>query len=265
MWAYVSTLSVPKDGATAEECEDAAVVVPEIPSDEPTDGPVSVAVADGASESLLARPWARLLVDSTVEAVRAKPEVLHSEAGFARVVLGAVDDWDVWLADYVAERERDDRPIKWYEQPGLERGAYATLLAFHLTDVGLWHAAALGDSCLFQVRADSLLRAFPVETAVALGTSPALLNSRNRDDGLIASNAGVAGGDYEEGDQFFLGTDALAHWFLTEVEQDDCPWEVLRDLSAAGSVEDFAKWVAVERAGGRMKNDDVTLVHVDLG
>ncbi|WNV89529.1 hypothetical protein [Umezawaea sp. Da 62-37] len=265
MWAYVSTLSVHKDGATPEECEDAAGVVPVIESDEPTDGAVSVAVSDGASESLLAGPWARLLVESTVEAVRAKPEVLHSDSGFARVVLDAVDDWDGWLAGYIAGREAEDRPIKWYEQPGLDRGAYATLLAFHLTDVGLWHAAALGDSCLFQVRSDRLLRAFPVETAVALGTSPALLNSRNRDEALIASKAGLANGDYEEGDQFFLGTDAIAHWFLSEVEQDDCPWEVLRDLSAIGSQEAFAKWVADERAGGRMKNDDVTLVHVDLG
>jgi hypothetical protein len=265
MWAYVSTLSVHKDGATPDECEDAAGVVPVVPRDEAIDGPISVAVSDGASESMLARPWARLLVDSMVEAVRKNPDVLHSGDGFAQAIVDAVDDWGFWLSEYIADREAADRPIRWYEQPGLDRGAYATLLAFQLTESGLWHAAALGDSCLFQVRDSHLVHAFPVDTAIALGTSPALLNSRNRDEVLISSKVGLAGGDYEEGDHFFLGTDALAHWFLTEVEQDGRPWEVLRDLSAAGSAEQFAKWVAEQRAGGRMRNDDVTLVHVDLG
>lgn len=265
MRAYVSTLHVHKDGGTPDEYEDAASVAPDVAPDEAVGGAVSAAVADGASESMLARPWARLLVDSMVKAVHRRPGVLRTGTEFAHTVLGAVDGWDSWLTRYVADREAADRPIRWYEQPGLDRGAYATLLAFQLTDFGLWYAAALGDSCLFQVRDGALLQSFPVVTAAALGTSPALLNSRNRDRGLIAAKVELADGGYEEGDHFFLGTDALAHWFLTEVERNGRPWEDLWDLSASGNVEGFAVWVAEQRALGRMRNDDVTLVHVDLG
>src|SRR5688572_24838775 len=120
MW--VSTLSVHKDGASPDECEDAAGVLPSIAADEAIDGPVSVAVSDGASESMLARPWARLLVDSVVAAVGKSPDVLQSGAGFAQAVVDAVDGWGCWLADYIADREAADRPIRWYEQPGLDRG-----------------------------------------------------------------------------------------------------------------------------------------------
>jgi hypothetical protein len=55
-------------------------------------------------------------------------------------------------------------------------------------------------------------------------------------------------------------TDALAAWFLARAEEGGSPWETLRDLTDAG----FAEWVSLTRRTGELRNDDVTLVHVDI-
>jgi len=58
-------------------------------------------------------------------------------------------------------------------------------------------------------------------------------------------------------------TDALSCWFFREREQGNEPWNLLRDLDTAGHVS-FEKLVADLRSEGRMKNDDVTLLRVDV-
>ena len=50
-----------KEGSSASEYEDAWQVSPDACEEIPGDS-VSVAVADGATESLLARPWATMVV-----------------------------------------------------------------------------------------------------------------------------------------------------------------------------------------------------------
>jgi hypothetical protein len=70
----------------------------------------------------------------------------------------------------------------------------------------------------------------------------------------------LANGSVAEGDDFFVCTDALAAWFLARAEEGSRPWETLRDLTEAS----FADWVSLVRRTGELRNDDVTLVHVDI-
>ncbi len=58
-------------------------------------------------------------------------------------------------------------------------------------------------------------------------------------------------------------TDALACWFFKEREQGNKPWMLLRDLDTQGNVS-FEKFISVLRSAGRMKNDDVTLLRIDI-
>ncbi len=58
-------------------------------------------------------------------------------------------------------------------------------------------------------------------------------------------------------------TDALACWFFRESEQGNKPWLVLRNLDTQGSVS-FEKFVTDLRSAGLMKNDDVTLLRIDI-
>jgi hypothetical protein len=270
MRAFISALSTPKLGSLDEECEDAFSVSPQVSSDELIEGvPVLVSVADGASESLLSRHWAKTLTTTMVKASAENPDAVRQGQTFADTVLDAIDEWDGWLEKYLAKREELLNPIRWYEEPGLERGSHSAVLtayfAHSLGETGDWYASALGDVCLFQVRDDNLLYSFPLAHSSDFNNAPALLNSKNRDVEIISLRVEVASGSYAVGDQFFVGTDALAAWFFARFEEGGRPWETLRDVTRSGDAQEFSAWVQDERSSGRMRNDDVTVVNVDLG
>jgi hypothetical protein len=269
MGAFVSVLRVPKNGNAEDECEDAAAVLPVSQPGEWVDEPVWAAVSDGASESLLAGDWANLLAHAIIELAQEDERILYVHDRFATALLNISSQWDDWLAEYLAEREVRGRPVRWYEQPKLIRGAYATLLAAHFphnvkNNSTRWHAAAIGDSCLFHVHENELMSAFPITSASRFNLDPKLVNSRNRDHALLASRAEMASGQCEPGDEFFMCSDALACWFLGQIEKGVLPWRILKNLSYPCDAHEFSAWATSLRKDGQMRNDDVTLVHIDL-
>lgn len=220
-----------------------------------------IAVADGATESMLSGSWARTLVK----------EFTDSEDDMRSCLDRALDSWPGWLQRYKTKREEDEKPIAWYEEPGLARGAHATLLVAEFVldpnslpnrQSGTWTAVAIGDSCLFQVSDERLNCAFPLITSVDFNTSPALVHTAVEDRTLLDKHSRTRSGTWTSGDIFFLCTDALAEWFLSTSENDSRPWETWRDFSSGP--QDFYEWVQVERQAGRLKNDDVTLLNVQF-
>ncbi len=219
-----------------------------------------MAVSDGATESMLSGRWA---------AVLAKQYTASSRAQMRTSIRRAQDRWPRVLHDYKAAREQADRPIAWYEEPGLDRGAHATLLVAEFrarsgSGPGMWTAEAVGDSCLFQVGGDALVCAFPFTEAAQFDTSPALVQTGQRNRRLLDKHCRRATGSYRDGDTFFLCTDALAAWFLAQAERKAEPWKLWRGFSAAAGAAAFREWTAVERSAGRLKNDDVTLLTVSM-
>lgn len=274
MRASVIAYWAPKEGSSDAEYEDAWRVVPgtgdEIPGDR-----IGVAVADGATESLLARQWATMMAGRFATASAAAQDAYL----FAETAMAISAQWPGVVDSYLAERENLGRPLRWYERPGIAKGAFATLLALQvniggevaarpgtqtepglLPIVGSWHSAALGDTCLFHVRGGQLQLAYPLGESADFGTSPALLGSCDTDPDVIVAHVRLTGGSVAEGDDFFVCTDALAAWFLARAEEGGRPWETLRDLTDP----DFAEWVSLVRRTGELHNDDVTLVHVDI-
>jgi hypothetical protein len=71
-------------------------------------------------------------------------------------------------------------------------------------------------------------------------------------------------GAWDPGDAFYLMTDALACWFMREVEEGRMPWGVLRDLDTSGEIKPFREWVGDLRMDRAIRNDDVTLLRVDI-
>jgi len=271
MRAFVSVSHAPKSGSEEAEYEDASAVHPVVDTDELVEiGPIHLAVADGASESLLSKNWAQVLTSEILRTTQRLPGVCESATDFSAGIQSAVEAWDIWLNGYLSDREEMNRPVKWYEKPGLDRGAHSTILVAHLHDSddkesGYWHASAIGDTCIFQVRDELLIDSFPASASSDFDSSPPLVNSKNKDLTVWERNVMFSSGSYQSGDQFFAGTDALAAWFLSTYEQGGHPWEQLRDLSCRGDHDEFRAWVNHERNAARMRNDDVTLVHVDLG
>ena len=146
-------------------------------------------------------------------------------------------------------------------------GAFATLLAADLTlpvsptsrspdhDEGYWYAVSIGDTCMFQIRDDNLIGAFPAIPSSEFGNNPALVGSNHSDREFLRAHTLVHSGSVVQGDDFFMCTDALALWFTEQVEHGCKPWTVLRDLQAIG----FAEWLDYARRTGDLRNDDVTL------
>jgi hypothetical protein len=211
------------------------------------------AVADGATESSFAAGWARLLVEGFVGAHRAPWSNL------------------AWLtpARQQWSAEVDALPLPWYAEDKRADGAFATFLgmAFRAPDShrpGIWRALAIGDSCLFRVHHGRLMRAFPLGHSEDFGNQPRLIGSR-QGGGEIGHKRHRTGGNWRHGDRFLLMTDALAQWFLRRHEQEAAPADVVAALLAESDAQAaFADWVEQRRSGEGMRNDDVTLVVVDL-
>jgi hypothetical protein len=75
---------VPKDGHTADECEDAAAGDPAVGR---------FAVADGASESFAAGEWARFLVDAFVHRGPMRDWLAGPREDWAKAVAGQAMSW----------------------------------------------------------------------------------------------------------------------------------------------------------------------------
>lgn len=227
--------------------------------------PFGVAVSDGASESMLARRWATRLAEAFGQERRAA----RTTQGFLAAYHNAVSGWDEVVANYVLERNGRCAPIQWYEEPGLSKGAYATIIAVDFYErrsgkAANWRAAAVGDSCLFQIRDEALIRAFPLERSEAFSYRPPLLSSRLIDDAIVTRHIKALRGDWISGDAFYVMTDALAAWFLKGVEAHKRPWAPLRDLGTDAAEADFAGFVEDLRCQKAIHDDDTTLVRIDL-
>jgi hypothetical protein len=153
--------------------------------------------------------------------------------------------------------------MPWDVEAKFQEGAFATLLGL---TVGrgrdsrlLWRAQAVGDSCLLQTREDRLYRAFPVKRSADFDNRPALLASRPPPLYSPRCRRFRARGSWRPGNIFLLMTDALAQWFLKEIESGSDPWA---NLKAAESPEAFAALVVELRAAGRLHKDDSTLVRI---
>ncbi len=235
-----------KDGNAPEECDDAWSVSGHCSTSYMR---CRYSVADGATESSFAGPWARLLVDAYVEHA---PSTLDELWG---MVAGLRPLW---------AKDVDSRALPWYAEANARKGAFATFLGLQLKrrrlrGDGTWEALAVGDSCLFQVRSGKLLTRFPIAHAEAFGMTPALLPSRERPGERAQTPVLACSGSWRPGDTFYLATDALAQWFLREWEAGHRPWQEL-----AGGEGDFVALVSLLREQRRMRNDDVTLVAVEV-
>jgi hypothetical protein len=241
-----------KLGNRPDENEDAANVV------EPPDGRLDellarYAVADGATTGAFSSEWASELV---------RAAVAHWTPG------GSLDACAEPLRSTWADRFAV-LDIPWYAEAKARAGSFATLLNLWIAPPeddateGAWDAAAVGDTCLFQVRDDKLYQAFPLKSSSAFDSTPDLIASKPP-LGLAIKEERFQG-RWQVDDQFYLMSDALAAWFLSAYEQDGRPWvEIAAWREPAVTADRFATWIAELRASHRLRNDDVTLLIIEI-
>ena len=123
-----------------------------------------------------------------------------------------------------------------------------------------WRALAVGDSCLFVVRDDRLQFSFPLEDAAEFDNNPALVCSNFANAGGLWESVRLSSGECAPGDLLILATDALACWFLASHAAAENPWETLLALDMPA----WGTWVEEQRRAGSMRNDDTTLVIIEV-
>lgn len=228
------TYGCPKHGHRPEETEDAVAVRADLGR---------FALADGASESAFAGDWARLLVAA----------YLHEPVRENR--------WTGWLEPIqeLWRLEVGKRDLPWFLAEKFDQGAFATFLGLEILQrdgVWTWRAAAVGDCCLFHYQGATLQKKFPIVRSVDFDGSPDLLGSRQ----LKITRDFWAQGTLRPGDRIFAMSDALAQWFLKQVELGASPW---REVLALDDTS-FLDWIERQRQSKALRNDDVTLLVIEL-
>jgi hypothetical protein len=254
MHVFAEALKMPKAGNTDSEYEDA--YWPEGPVDGASCS--RFAVADGATETSFSGIWARQLVEAYGAGAFENPP----DSG--------------WLSELQQKWWSivRDKPLPWYAEEKVGSGTFAALVGLTLdresadSEHGTWHAEAIGDCCLFQIRGSKILAKFPLQTSESFTNSPVLLSVNPGKHSAIDSLVSTRG-EWQCGDYFYLMTDAVAAWFFRAIERREVPWETIRDLgnepiSARSGMKSFREWVDTSRKQGLMRNDDVTLYRIDL-
>lgn len=219
---------------------------------------VTVAVSDGASESMLSGKWAEFLVRSCCKKKYCFESINH-------FIDRAYRGWDLWKNLYISKRKNDSIPIQWYEEQGLNAGAFASFLCLKLVnDQANWDAVALGDSCLFQIRDNVMITSFPITGSSQFDNRPYLLSSNPTNNKYILKHIKKLSGHWQKNDTFFLMTDALAAWFLKQVEDGETPWISILDPTAERYAQPLEELVKYLRERGAIRNDDVSVIRLDL-
>jgi hypothetical protein len=230
---------MPKEGNRFEDWEDACRC---------SEARSLFALSDGASSSYRAHDWASILVNRFVTS----PPKAPSGDGFA-----------AWLASCAEQFDDVDDPElseAWYVGEAASRGAFATLLGLRFrpgdAEVGHWTAVAIGDTCLFHIRAGARIAAFPLDDPAEFNSTPALVSSLELNRAYGAESSIVHVGTCLPGDVFLLATDAFAKWALQAEREDADVWTMLGSLRN----ETFLTLIAHLRGAGSIENDDVTVV-----
>jgi hypothetical protein len=250
-----SYFSVPKKGSLPNENED--FFFPhevEIKRDHP-----SIAIADGASEGFLSKLWSKILTISYVNFDR-------TDLDIRQFTNFCIDVYNYQKEKYIQRRMENNNPLKWFEENLMAKGSFSTLLGVTFfnttTEGGYWRSYSVGDSCLFQLR-NSIIESFPMNDSSSFGNSPDLISSNPAYNQELESKVKVKTGYFLFGDSFYLMTDAIANWFITQIAEGKRPWvnlEEFLDMDYGG----LTGYVNHLREENRLKNDDVTIARIKL-
>ena len=240
----------PKAGNRPEEYEDASRVSYSLVADS-----ARIVLCDGASESAFAREWAEILSEAFVR----RPLDLSELDG---------PSLTGWLEPCEREWNRAvpwDR-IPWHGEAKTRAGALATLLALTVDlspnrSGGFpWQAAGIGDCCFFVIRDGGLELAFPLDESTQFNNTPGLICSNPANNRGLWEQVHRLRGEIRAGDVVILASDALAAWLLQEYESGGKPWETLVSLNT----DEWEVWVQAQRAERSMRNDDTTLIIIEV-
>jgi hypothetical protein len=220
------------------------------------DGTARSVVVDGATEAYDALRWVGQLVRSCLGVDGRAPDL--TPAGL-----------DGWI-EVMQQRWLDESPAAFasvYEERKFRtEGSFATFLGCDVRGLGgprpTWTAASLGDAVLFHVRGARVVDQVPAMAATDFGLNPDGIFTQTAARDRMRAAIHMGRGELQVGDLLFLATDALSEWLVrrSTIDNGRC-W---RELAAIDHPAEFQRFIAVERNSQRMKNDDITLLRVQI-
>ncbi len=246
------TLAFQKAGMSWDEYEDASYS--DYPGNKPIIGKkkiVRFAIADGATESSFSNMWAGQLAKAYCQNDKFDDSILQT----LRI------EW---------QKEISSKPLPWFAAEKVRQGAYATFCGLTLIYKrgshdfeGKWFAHAVGDCLLVHISDNQIINIFPILSSDHLTNYPPLISSIQQPNNNLLNLLQIKKGVWKRFDVFYLMTDALAHWFLQQIENGGKPWELLNRFKK-NSIVEFQTWVSQLREKNQMRNDDVTMLKIEL-
>jgi hypothetical protein len=199
-----------------------------------------LALSDGAGESFDPKWWAGILVEFFVS----RPDV-------------ALPWLDEAIEKYLGKHDREG--MSWSGQAAFDRGSFATLLGVQFSgESGAVEVLAVGDSLAVLLDGEALIESFPYIRAEQFSRRPTLLGTNREANRFLSSPLPLKRWSTRKYDDpaILCMTDALGAWLL-EQHQERC--KRLRNVSKQDKSA-FQRLVRDERASGRLRLDDTTLV-----
>lgn len=245
----IVTFTLPKIKENPEDIQDAFYF---------SDDRTMVAIADGASSSLYPRTWADILVKKFCEYSGNSIQEIYK-------------NWQQWLKPLQHEwfqyyqAIQQDATVEWYRKATQNKNFGSSTfvgLKLHTPDQGgntYWECLAIGDSCLFQVKANSKeIIPFPMTRYEDFSSVTDAVHSLSQ---YKSPPPLFCNGYYDKNDIFLLATDALAEWILKDLESQGKRWVKLLTLS---DQEEFAKLIENLRSDKLIENDDTTFLRLKV-
>jgi hypothetical protein len=234
-------LLLPKLGQEASECEDVIAVDTQN---------CRFAVADGATEAFDARNWAERLAQHWVQ----NDSTLTPE------------EFREWVA--AEGRELQDSwnglTLSWYAEEKARAGSFAAFVGVELdlrADSPSWRAIALGDACLLHCRRGTLLKSLPLSRSESFNSAPVLVASDASLHDASMQSLVIDSASFQSEDVLLLMSDAAASWCLQCLENHS--FDVDTFLSK-NETDELNKFFDDERLAGRIRNDDLAIVRIEI-
>lgn len=250
----VKAFSICKSGNTDKENEDALDF-----NLTNNDNTFVAAVADGSTEGFLSKEWAKTLVKKfcTIDYNFNNINDFHKE-----FYNSCIHHWSKYFIQYINKRNSSNNPIQWYEESGLSSGAYSSITGinvFSKTNKNFAVIYSIGDSCIFNINEDKISNAFPIDSPESFNNRPLLLASNNDNNKNSVKYYKSQKIELNHGEKILLMTDALACWFLSN--NNNMPWKTLEQID---ELENFKKFIFDLRQNKKIKNDDTTLIELNI-
>lgn len=248
--------SIPKAGNKDSENEDA--VFPTVGIGHNGHNELSTfIVADGATQTSFSGLWANYLTKNCSQSKL-------SEFNFLQAVGKAQEEWHQAL---------QDAELPWHAVEKFRLGAFSALawleiqyFPVHPVYGFTWRALAVGDCCLFIARNQEIYLSLPLQDPGDFKNTPILIPSKSERMESIKGKIQTSRGSLIMGDQLILASDAISSWIMRRSQTDRLELlKMIRSIKNAKNGSGFSYWINGLRKSGELKNDDTSLILIELG